>query len=237
MDVTSRVDTLDPNSQMLRTWFLSSGIRRSFVLAFESRLSLVGVISFFKDRKTLVGVGTDEETALHYVKLHRPGMLFCGDQLEVGDGYSLVAKAKDLVPDLRVMMILSAANPDVERAIALKPEVICLDQDLLGPERTVAFGLLAACQGKHYVSPLAQEHLNRVPSAEETDATSILSPTEKKVMELMISGLSDRDIANSLHLSIHTVRDYNKSIRRKYGVKSKMQLAAMMLRMSIGLPA
>jgi len=237
MDVTSRVDTLRPNTQMVRSWFLSSGMRLKFVLAFESRLSLIGIISLFKDPKNLVGAVTDEGSALHYVKLRRPGMLICGDQLDGGDGFSLVAKAKDLVPDLRVMMILSAASPDVERALILKPEVICLDKDLLLPERTVAFGLLAACQGKHFVSPLAQETLKRDLSAEETDATSILSQKEKKIMDLMISGFSDREIADSLNLSIHTIRDYNKSIRSKFGVKSKVQLAAMILRHSLGLSA
>jgi DNA-binding NarL/FixJ family response regulator len=125
----------------------------------------------------------------------------------------------------------------VERAIALKVEVICLDEDMFKPERTVAFGLLAALGGKHFVSPLAQKTLKRVLSAEETHATSMLTPTENKVMELMIRGLSDRDIANLLHLSIHTIRDYNKSIRNKYGVKSKLQLASMVLRKSIGLSA
>lgn len=237
MDFTSRIDALTPNQRMVRTWVASSGMRLKFVLAFESRLAILGVVSTIKQRQRLVGVVSDEETALHYVKLHRPGMLFCGDQLEGGNGFSLVSRAKKIVPDLRVMMILSAANPDVERALALKPEMICLDRDILAPERPIVFGFMSACQGKHFVSPLAQETLKRVLSSEETDATSMLSPQEKKVMELMVSGLSDQGIADSLRLSIHTVRDYNKSIRNKFGVKSKVQLAAMMLRHSLGLSA
>ena len=237
MDFTTLVNHLEPSQRMVRSWVASSDMRLSFVLAFESRLSLLGMISTFKQRKRLVGVTSDEETALHYVKLCRPGMLVCGDQLEEGDGYSLVARARKLVPDLRVVMILNEACPDVERAIALKVEVICLDEDMFKPERTVAFGLLAAIHGKHLVSPLAQETLKRVLTAKETDATSILTPMENKVMELMIGGLSDREIADSLQLSFHTIRDYNKSIRNKYGVKSKLQLASMMLRKSIGLSA
>lgn len=237
MDFTSRVDDLEPNQRMVRSWVAASGMRLKFVLAFESRLAIMGVVSTFKQRQRLVGVVSDEETALHYVNLHRPGMLFCGDQLEEGNGFSLVSRAKKMVPDLRVMMILGAANPDVERALALRPEVICLDRDFLAPERPVAFGFLSACQGKHFVSPLAQEALNRVLSKEETDATSMLSPQEKRVMELMISGMSDQGIADSLRLSVHTVRDYNKSIRNKFGVKSRVQLAATILRNSIGLSA
>ncbi len=237
MDFTTLINHLEPSQRMVQSWVASSGMRMSFVVAFKSRLSLLGMISTFKQRKRLVGVASDEETALHYVQLCRPGMLLCGDQLQEGDGYSLVARARKLVPDLRVVMILNEPYPDVERAIALKVEVICLDEDMLRPERTVAFGLLTALGGKHFVSPLAQESLKRVLTAEETDATSILTPTEKKVMELMIGGLTDRDIANQLHLSIHTIRDHNKSIRSKFGVKSKLQLASMMLRNSLRLSA
>ena len=222
---------------MLQTWAWSSGMRLNFVLAAKSRLGILGMASFFKHRNRLVGVVSDEESALHYIKLRKPGMLFCSDQLEEGDSYSLVARAKKLLPDLRVMMIMSAENPDVGRAIALKVEMICLERDIFGPELVVAFGLLTAFQGKHFVSPLAQETLKRVLTAEETDATSMLSTREKKVMELLISGLSDQAIADYLQLSIHTVRDYNKSIRTKFGVKSRMELAAMMLRNSIGLSA
>ena len=90
-----------------------------FCVGRQSRLGLLGIISFFKHRNRLVGVVSDEESAVHYMKTRRPGMLFCSDQLEEGDSYSLVARARKLLPDLRVMMILSAENPNVERAIAL----------------------------------------------------------------------------------------------------------------------
>ena len=235
MDFTSLLNHLTPSQRMVQSWFATSGVRMSFVLAFKSRLSLLGMISIFKNRKRLVGVVSDEETALHYIKLCKPGMLFCGDELEEGDGYSLVARAKDLVPDLLVMMILNAPSPDVERAIALKAQVICLDGDIFTVERIAAFGLLAAIKGKYYVSPLAQKSLNRDLTAAESNATAMLTPTEKKVMEFMLKGLNDREIANSLCLSIHTVRDYNKSIRYKFGVKSKLQLIAVMVRNSFGL--
>ena len=237
MDFTPRFDKLEPNRRMVQTWAWSSGIRLKFVLAAKSRLGILGLIACFKHRNRLAGVVSDEETALHYVKLHRPGMLFCTDQLEEGDSYSLVARARALVPDLRVMMIMCTANPNVERAIALKIEMICLEEDILTPELPVAYGLITAFQGKHFVTPRAQKLLNRALSSEETDATSMLTPKEKTIMELMIRGLSDQAIADHLHLSIHTVRDYNKSIRSKFGVKTRMELAAMKLRTSFGFPA
>ena len=46
---------------------------------------------------------------------------------------------------------------------------------------------------------------------------------------LMLKGASDRDISDQLLISIHTVKDYGKSIRSKYQVKSRLQLISALL--------
>jgi len=45
----------------------------------------------------------------------------------------------------------------------------------------------------------------------------------------MLKGASDRDISDQLLISIYTVKDYGKSIRSKYQVKSRLQLISALL--------
>ena len=45
----------------------------------------------------------------------------------------------------------------------------------------------------------------------------------------MLKGASDRDISEHLLISIHTVKEYGKSIRRKYQVKSRLRLISALL--------
>ena len=45
----------------------------------------------------------------------------------------------------------------------------------------------------------------------------------------MRKGATDRDMAEHLLISIHTVKEYGKSIRRKYQVKSRLQLISALL--------
>jgi len=52
---------------------------------------------------------------------------------------------------------------------------------------------------------------------------------EKEILILMLKGASDRDISDQLLISIHTVKDYGKSIRSKYQVKSRLQLISALL--------
>jgi DNA-binding CsgD family transcriptional regulator len=45
----------------------------------------------------------------------------------------------------------------------------------------------------------------------------------------MLKGAADRDISEHLLISVHTVKEYGKSIRRKDNVKSRLQLISALL--------
>ena len=52
-----------------------------------------------------------------------------------------------------------------------------------------------------------------------------LTEREKEVLELIIQGKSNPQIANELILSIHTVKAHLESIYKKLGVHNKVQAA------------
>ncbi|MBS1879431.1 MAG: hypothetical protein JST31_07960 [Actinobacteria bacterium] len=51
-----------------------------------------------------------------------------------------------------------------------------------------------------------------------------LTPREREVALLLVRGLSDQEVAQELYLSPHTVKQYVKSIYRKVGVRSRVEL-------------
>jgi DNA-binding CsgD family transcriptional regulator len=53
-----------------------------------------------------------------------------------------------------------------------------------------------------------------------------LSPREQEIARLIAVGMGTAEIASSLHLSAHTVRDYVKAIFEKVGVSSRGELVA-----------
>jgi DNA-binding CsgD family transcriptional regulator len=57
-----------------------------------------------------------------------------------------------------------------------------------------------------------------------------LTPREREVALRVVDGLSDREIAELLHLSPHTVRQYVKRIYRKLDVDSRVALTRLLLR-------
>ena len=62
--------------------------------------------------------------------------------------------------------------------------------------------------------------------AQKSDIFATLSPREREVMDLLLSGKSRKAVAQQLTLSTHTVADYLKQIYAKLDVNSRAELLA-----------
>ena len=54
-----------------------------------------------------------------------------------------------------------------------------------------------------------------------------LTPRERQVLELLVAGLSNQQIADELHIGLTTVKTYVGSLYAKSGASSRVQLAAL----------
>ena len=82
--------------------------------------------------------------------------------------------------------------------------------------------------GELYLSPaLADELVRRAVEGNEEGGTAAeaLSDREAEVVRYIGSGLSTREIAEELNLSIKTIESYRANVKRKLGLKSGTELA------------
>ena len=212
---------------MMSSWILSSGMRLSFVIAMKSRLGLMGIVRSISVQSRIKGVASTEEEAFRRILQSSPGLLICSDQLDQGDGFSLCRRAMQAVGDLKVLMVLSSEESDVGSAMDSGAMAVVCEEDFLSPEMEVMQSLLAAANNKHYVSSRARSRMQKPESIVESPQS--LTQREKEILILMLKGATDRDISEHLLISIHTVKEYGKSIRRKYNVKSRLQLISALL--------
>ncbi len=212
---------------MMRSWMLSSEMRMSFVVAMKSHLGLLGIIRSFSDPSLIHGIASTEEEAYRRIRQKTPGMLICTDQMAEGNGFSLCRRAVQTISDLRVLMILTDTEAQSDRALRSGATAIVLEEDFLSPEMEVMQSLLAAANNKTYISKRAQARMcNPEPLLESPQS---LTPREKEILVLLLQGASDREISDRLSISIYTVKEYGKSIRYKYNVKSRLQLISALL--------
>jgi DNA-binding NarL/FixJ family response regulator len=225
----------EPRRREVAQWFLSGGIRPKFCLAFGSKLALIGAMGQFKRPKLLVSASTTEAEALEAVVQHRAGVLICSDQLEAGDGFSLLRRSREMVPDLRTFIFLSSPDSDLQRALSLNPGGICHEQDIGTDDFPIRRGFLSLATDRFYLGPTAKRMLEsrgetKVPQRME----ELLTKREQSVLDQVISGKGDRQISEELGLTYETVRSYVKEIRRKLGVKTKVELMALALKQLAG---
>jgi DNA-binding CsgD family transcriptional regulator len=90
-----------------------------------------------------------------------------------------------------------------------------------GPAPTGASTVLRAS-----APALARAYAQRfiAPAERRAELLARLSPAQRRVAELLVEGNSERDIAQELGRSIHTIHDHAKAIYRAWGVKSRREL-------------
>jgi DNA-binding NarL/FixJ family response regulator len=231
MDLLFLQDSAEPRRREVASWFLSSGIKPKACIAFNSKLSLVAIMSQFKRPKILVSACTTELESLEAVEKYQPGLLICSDQLEEGDGFSLIVKAKKLVPTLRTCIVLNSIDSNLKQALQTKANAIVHEIDIGEPNYPFRQALLSICTDHFYLGPTAKRLVKTfdeitVPKRLE----DILTNRERSVLNGIIEGKTNEQISIELELSYHTVSTYIKDIRRKAGVKSKTELVGLAMK-------
>ena len=88
--------------------------------------------------------------------------------------------------------------------------------------------------GQTYLGPAIARGVRRLVSNPESAAlASDLSPREREVLRLLAEGLSSKEIAESLGLSVRTVENHRANITRRTGLRSVAQLTLHAVRLGL----
>ena len=87
-------------------------------------------------------------------------------------------------------------------------------------------------KGGSYLTPsLARSLINRLNKDKPTDLSSVLTPRQQQIIELIVKGNTYKEISQVLYISIETVRTHIKKIYKSLHVKNKAEAITKYLRM------
>ncbi len=167
--------------------------------------------------------------AVRIAEEKRPDVILLDIRMPDGDGLSALEELRRKVPDSRVVMCSTYDNPTyAARAFALGAS----DFHQKGmPREDLIAVIRAAAAGE---SPIGLDRLNRVKEGMElpqgTDEDVPLTQRETQVLRHVALGLSNREISNSLQISVQTVKEHLASILRKIGLGDRTQAAVWAVR-------
>ena len=100
-------------------------------------------------------------------------------------------------------------------------------------EEEIISGLRAVAQGNRFFCNNILDLVVDSPEKEEDCEPTNLSPREYEVLELITKGKTTAQIAEELHLSIHTINSHRKNILRKLNLNSPAELIVYALESGI----
>jgi DNA-binding NarL/FixJ family response regulator len=179
----------------------------------------------------VVGEASTAAEALARVPAVRPDVAVLDVRLPDGDGVSVCRDLRSQLPDLACLMLTSFADDEaLFDAILAGAAGYVLKQvrgaDILGAVRTVAAGgsLLDPAATARVMARMREQ-------ATAKDPLAGLSEQERKILDLIGEGLTNRQIGERMFLAEKTVKNYVSHLLAKLGMERRTQAAAFVARL------
>ena len=186
-------------------------------------VSLKTILEADKDTE-VVGIGYDGEEAVRLFKQTGPDVLLMDIRMQGMSGLEAAEQILAKDKDAKILFLTTFSDDEyIVKALNLGARGYMLKQDFEG----IVPALKAVCEGQ---SVFGGEVAGKLPvllqTKEQFDYAGYdISEKEKRIMEAVADGLSNREIAEKLFLSEGTVRNYISSILENLALRDRTQLA------------
>jgi DNA-binding NarL/FixJ family response regulator len=174
----------------------------------------------------VVGEAGTAASALARIPALRPDVAVLDVRLPDGDGVSVCRDIRSSMPEVACLMLTSFGDDEaLFDAIMAGAAGYVLKQirgtDLVGAIRTVA-------SGESMLDPEAASRVMRRmrDQARRSDPLAELTPQERRILELIGEGLTNRQIGERMYLAEKTVKNYVSALFAKLGMERRTQAAA-----------
>ncbi|WP_343074921.1 response regulator transcription factor [Phytoactinopolyspora alkaliphila] len=176
---------------------------------------------------TVIGEAGTAEQAIARIPALRPDVAILDVRLPDGDGVTVCREVRSRLPGLQCLMLTSFADDDaLFDAVMAGAAGYVLKQihgtDLVGAVRAIA-------QGKSLLDPESTARmLQRLRDREnKKDPLAALSDQERKILDLIGDGLTNRQIGEQMFLAEKTVKNYVSNLLAKLDMSRRTQAAAL----------
>jgi len=193
-----------------------------------------GVIRTLEENQIdVVGQGVNTDEAIHLVNNLGPDIVLLDIRLP-GDGIICARNIADNHKSVKVVILTGSENEiDLRNSLKAGARGYIL-KGVTGPELINIVNRVAA--GEIYVTPTLAGHLLYEEFAPQSDSDQPkklldgLTRREQEILDLVATGLTNREIADKLYLSENTVKQYLTRILDKLNVRNRIEAALLVQR-------
>jgi len=203
----------------------------SVLIADDHEVVRKGLVSLFEATPVKIcGEAASGEEAVRLARKFKPDVVLLDVRFGEADGLDVVKRIRSAAPAARVVMLSAFDNPTyVARAVAGGAHDYLLKtvsrDELIAAVRGAAAGETPARVGE------LRRMAGQMARRERTKDKDVpLTPRETQVIRLIAMGLSNQEIADSLKISVETVKEHVQNLLRKLALGDRTQAAVWALR-------
>jgi two-component system, NarL family, response regulator LiaR len=194
-----------------------------------ARQGLQVILSVERDIE-VVGLARDGQEAVELVEKLQPDLVLMDLKMPRLNGVQATKHIKDKFPTIAILVLTTYDLDDwIANAIRSGANGYLLKDT---PPQEIVNAIRGTVQGKSYVDPnIAAKVLQQMQHSPVThprlELSEALTERELDVLKLLAKGLSNQEIAEALHLSEGTVRNYLSTLFSKLGVSDRTKAAVL----------
>jgi DNA-binding NarL/FixJ family response regulator len=175
----------------------------------------------------VVGEAADGAEAVELAMLHRPDVILMDVGMPRITGTDAAKHICEKMPGARIIMVsMHSDETYVLRALKAGARGYLLKAS---PEADVLAAVRAVAAGHAYFSPsitkmLVEDYVLEVQRRGAEDSYDLLSVREKEVLQLLVAGKTNLEIAEILFLSVSTVETHRNNVLQKLRLHSLPEL-------------
>ena len=212
-------------------------IKRTRILICDDHTLFVeGIKAMLRNESSLeiVGEARDGRQAVELVKELKPDLLLMDVSMPDMNGFDATQRVHELDPNIKVLIL---TMHDEEELVAR-----CLEAGAAGyiikdaPASQLLYAIEMVTKGERYLSPVVLKQVvagyvknSNVPQT----SYDRLSPREREVLKLLAEGLSVKEIATRLNLSVKTVDVHKTNLMKKIDVHDRTELIKYAIRQKL----
>ena len=184
-----------------------------------------------EDDLQIVGEAASASEALARIPACRPDVAVLDVRLPDGSGVEVCREIRSLLPDVGCLMLTSYADDEAMVDALLAGAGGYVLKNIRGDDLVDAVRRIAS--GESLLDPKATERvLERLRAGNSGDERlAPLTGQERRILDLIGEGLTNRQIGERLHLAEKTVKNYVSSLLAKLGMERRTQAAAYIARL------
>jgi len=202
----------------------------------DSQLLFRGAVRALIDRMDgyeIVAEASDGEEALALIEARTPDLVILDLTLPRLPGIEIVRRAKRSGSRARFLFLSDRdRREDVDQALQAGADGYVVKRDST-EELLTAIERISS--GQTHFSPSVAEHLIAMVFSRETDRGGwmSLSRREREVLRMVAEGMSNKEIAGALGLSVRTVDSHRANLMEKLGIHNVSELVRYAIREGI----